>query len=235
MGATDGQAHQDPDPGDLPAPPEGLCRRSLRLLPRLRLAPPGKQETETFRTYAEAREAKGSRESGDRRPVARVRFREYFEEWFESYAGRTSRGFSETSRDEYRRVMAAHVLKKWGTWKLADVEPAEVQDSLGGPRRGGKSTTEIKKVRSTVSVMFVIALEGGLLRSNPAQGVRIPAAEDEGSEFNAGKALNREELGLMLSAIPEEWTLFYELLTHAGLRISEAAGLTRSTSTWREC
>jgi integrase len=39
----------------------------------------------------------------------------------------------------------------------------------------------------------------------------------------------------MLFAIPEEWTLFYELLTHTGLRISEAGGLTWSTSTWREC
>ena len=58
----------------------------------------GRQRTETFRTYGEAREAKGKRDAGERRPVGRVGFEDYFLAWIKSYAGRTARGFSERSR-----------------------------------------------------------------------------------------------------------------------------------------
>jgi integrase len=188
----------------------------------------GQQHKSFHRTYEEAREAKAQRDAGDKRPVAKIGLGDYFDNWIESYAGRTSRGFSETSREEYRRVMSAHVLKKWKTWKLADVEPVDVRDLLGVLRRNGKSTTEIRKVRSTLSVMFATAVEDGLLRSNPAQGVRIPAKlEDSGEVDDPGaRALTREELSLMLAALPDRWRLFYELLVHTGLRISEAVGLT---------
>jgi integrase len=186
----------------------------------------GKQATETHRTYVEAREAQGARQAGESRPTTSILLGVYFEQWIGSYAGRTSRGFTETSRDEYGRVMNAHVLKKWGLWKLADVGPADVRERLGALRRDGKSTSEIKKVRSTLSVMFATAVEDGMLRSNPAQGVRIPAKLDAEDDIAGAKALTREELSLMLAAIPGEWTLFYELLVHTGLRISEAVGLT---------
>ena len=67
---------------------EGRCGCSYVVVWRHR----GRQHTDTFRTYAEAREGKASREAGDRRPVARVRFKDYFEKWIKSYAGRTARG-----------------------------------------------------------------------------------------------------------------------------------------------
>src|SRR5581483_8573312 len=85
----------------------------------------GKQHTETYRTLAEAREAKCNRDAGERRPVARIGFEDYFTEWIESYAGRTARGFSETTRPEYRRPIEAHAVPKWGKWRLAEVEPAD--------------------------------------------------------------------------------------------------------------
>lgn len=60
----------------------------------------GRQTTETVATFGEARERKGEKEAGDRRPVSKVRFGSYFEGWIKSYSGRTSRGFSETTRPE---------------------------------------------------------------------------------------------------------------------------------------
>lgn len=161
----------------------------------------GKQHKSFHPTYEEAREAKGQRQAGDKRPVSRVRLGDYFEQWIKTYAGRTSRGFSETSREEYRRVMETYVLPKWKTWKLAEVEPADLRVRLASMR------------------------ESGLLASNPCHGVRIPAAA-EGPADKQAKALTREELGLLLAALPERWRLFFELLTHSGLRISEMVGLT---------
>jgi len=187
----------------------------------------GRQHTDTFRTLAEAREAKGNRDAGDRRPVARVSFGDYFEEWIETYSGRTARGFSETSRVDYRRAIGVNALPRWCGWKLAEVEPADVRDLLGARRKAGDSTVAIKKLRAALSALFATALEDGLVRSNPVRGVRVPSAP-AGAEADddRAKALTRAELGVLLAAIPDNWQLFFELLVHTGLRISEAVGLT---------
>ena len=185
----------------------------------------GKQETETFRTYAEAREAKGNREAGDKRPVSRIRFEDYFEEWIASYAGRTARGITENSRGLYRRAITDHALKPWKTWKLGDIEPTDVRNLYGDLRRHDVSTSGIKLLRAALSALFATAVEDGQLRSNPVAGVRIPAPMKTVDEEEHAKALTRAELALVLAALPEEWRLFFEFLTHSGLRISEAIGL----------
>ncbi|MGH2379271.1 MAG: tyrosine-type recombinase/integrase [Candidatus Limnocylindria bacterium] len=187
----------------------------------------GRQVKQTFRTLAEAREAKGNREAGERRPVARIRFGDYFDDWIESYAGRTARGFSETTRAEYRRPIEQYALTTWATWRIAEVEPADVRELFGDMRRRGATTSAIKKLKAALSVIFATAVEDGQVRSNPVQGVRVPlAAGDELEGEREVKALTRAELAIFLAALPEKWRLFYEFLAHTGLRISEAVGLT---------
>ena len=186
----------------------------------------GKQETETFRTFVEAREAKGNRDAGDSRPTSRIILGDYFEEWIETYSGRTSRGLAERSRELYRRSAKDYCLKRWGTWKLADVEPTDVRQLYGELRRKGASTSALRQLRSTLSAMFSTAVEDGLLRSNPVRGVRIPAPTKVEVDDDQAKALTRQELRLFLAALPDDdWRLFFEFLTHTGLRISEAVGL----------
>jgi len=186
----------------------------------------GQQHKESFATLTEAREAKGNRNAGEKRPRSRVRFGDYFDEWIETYAGRTSRGFSETTRPEYRRPITTHAMPRWKTWKLSEVEPADVRDLFGKMRREDCSTSQIKKTRAALSVMFATALEDGVLRSNPILGVRIPAPrDDEEPTEEKAKALTRAELAIFLAALPDDWQLFFEFLTHTGLRISEAIGL----------
>jgi integrase len=186
----------------------------------------GKQHKEAFRTMAEAREAKAARQSGDRRPTSRIGFEDYFERWIESYSGRTARGFTDSSRDSYRYPIESHALPVWRSWRLAEIEPVDVRDLFGKMRRDGKGTAAIKKLRAPLSALFATAVEEGLLRSNPVQGVRIPNGSDaEPEDDRRVKALTREELRLLLAALPERWRLFHEFLAHTGLRISEAVGL----------
>lgn len=74
--------------------------------------------------------------------------------------------------------------------------------------------------------MFATAVDDGLLRANPCQGVRIPAEQDDGEpEEERAKALTRAEVARLMEAIPEDWALFFEFLTVTSLRISEAFGL----------
>jgi integrase len=185
----------------------------------------GRQHKESFRSLAEAREAKGRKQAGERRPVSKIRFNDYFKQWIKTYAGRTSRGFSETTRPEYERPIRIHALEHWKGWKLSEIEPADVRQRIGEMRADGCSVSQMKKLRAALSAMFATAVDDNLLRSNPVQGVRIPAPLDDDSPEVKAKALTRAELGVLLAALPEDWQLFFEFLTHTGLRISEAIGL----------
>jgi integrase len=201
---------------------KGRCECSYVVVWRHR----GRRHTETYRTFAEAREAKGNRDAGDRRPVARVGFEDYFTGWIDSYVGRTARGFSDRSRQLYRRQLKQHALPRWRTWRLADVEPADVRELFSALRDDGASNATVKGLRAALSAMFATAVEDRLLRSNRVQGVGIPAAADGIRGEERAKALTRVELALLLAAMPAGWRLFFEFLTHTGLRISEAIGLT---------
>jgi len=186
----------------------------------------GQQHKETCATFKEARERRSGKDVGDSRPKSKIRFGKYFPSWIESYSGLTSRGFSETTRPEYRRPIEAHALPRWRTWKLTDIEGSDVRELFGLMRRESKSTSAIKKLRAALSALFATAIEDGLISSNPVRGVRIPTAptDDDPTEEQA-KALTRADLKLLLTAIPPKWRLFFEFLTHTGLRISEAIGL----------
>ena len=63
----------------------------------------GKQHKSFHPTLAEAREAKGRRDSGDRRPSTREPFEDHARRWLDTYRGRTVRGLSERTRASYRR------------------------------------------------------------------------------------------------------------------------------------
>jgi len=187
----------------------------------------GRQHKERCKTFNEAREKKSIRDSVDSKPVERSRFGEYFGSWIDTYAGRTQRGFSETTRPEYRRTIANHALPRWKSWKLSDIEPRDVRELLMTMRNDGLSTSMIRKTRASLSTLFATALEDGLITSNPIRGVRIPPPlADDRPEEERPKALTRTELATLLSGIPEEWHLFFEFLVHTGLRISEMIGLT---------
>lgn len=54
----------------------------------------GQQHKSFHRTYAEAREAKGQRQGGDRRPSTKQPFADYAAAWLEGYQGRTARALS---------------------------------------------------------------------------------------------------------------------------------------------
>ncbi len=187
----------------------------------------GGQQKETCATFKEACERKASAEAGNSRPKSKIRFEEYFPSWIESYSGLTSRGFSETTRPEYRRPIEAYALSRWRTWKLSEIESSDVRELFGALRRESKSTSAIKKLRAALSALFATAVEDGLIATNPVRGVRIPSApsEEDPVEEHA-KALTRAELKVLLAAVPFKWHLFFEFLTHTGLRISEAIGLT---------
>ena len=188
----------------------------------------GTQHKEFFRTLAEAREAKGRRQAGDRRPRSRVNFEEYFEQWIDSYAGRTQRGFSETTRPEYRRPIEQHALPRWRRWTLDAVEPADVRELFLGLRADGATTSAIRKLRVALSATVRDRGRGQRARHQPgARRTDPPGRARRGSSGHATEGADpRRAHGAVRANCRADWRLFFELLVHSGLRISEAIGLT---------
>jgi integrase len=184
----------------------------------------GRQHKSFHRTYEEAREAKGRRQSGESRPSSRRRFEEYFENWIESYSGRTARGLTDGSRELYRRSVEDQALARWGDWRLGEIEPVDVRALYREMRELGVSTSGMRGLRAALSALFATALEDGLVATNPVRGVRIPPPLS-GPQAPRRKSLTEAELSKLLAELPENWRLFFEFMTHTGLRISEALGL----------
>lgn len=203
-------------------PGEGRCDCSYAVVWRHR----GRQSMETFSTLAEAREAKGKREAGDRRPASREPFEDYARQWIATYRGRTSRGLSERTRAIYRRDMERWAIPYFRGCRLEEIDPPDVRAYIGHLDEAGLRANSIRSILAPLKAMYATAVEDGAVRSNPTVNVRIGIgrrADEPGREV---RAMTRAELSVVLAHIPKEWQLMFELLAHTGLRISESIGLT---------
>jgi hypothetical protein len=86
----------------------GIYKRGSRYVVTFR-DPLGRQRKRSARTLAEARNLKAELTAdvrrGEYRAQSKVTFAEYAPEWIGSYAGRTSRGVREATRDDYRKQL----------------------------------------------------------------------------------------------------------------------------------
>jgi integrase len=186
----------------------------------------GKQHKSFHRTYEEAREAKGQRDAGDRRPSSREAFEDYARRWLDTYRGRTSRGLSERTRATYRREMERRAIPYFRGRRLDEVEPPDVRAFIGHLEDAGLRPASVRAILAPVKAMYATAVEDGTVRANPTRSVRVGVGREAAEPGREVRAMTRAELTALLSHVPERWRLLFELLAHSGLRISEAAGLT---------
>lgn len=186
----------------------------------------GKQHKSFHRTMAEAREAKGQRQSGNRRPSTKQPFAEYAAAWLDGYQGRTARGFSEQTRSDYRRSIEQYAVPFFDGSRLCDIEQPDVRRLVSSLQARGLAASSVRKNMAAVKALFATACEDGDLPINPTLGIRVNGrqAREDDTETQA-KAMTRAELAAVLEALPDRWRLLFELLAHSGLRISELLGL----------
>jgi integrase len=170
---------------------------------------------------------------GEYRALAKVTFAEYAGEWLTSYQGRTSRGIRRETLADYRRDLGLDLdgnpigggaLAFFGRMQLAAIEPRDVKRYAATLGERGLAPGSVRNLVAPVRALLATAFEEGLIRSNPAAGLRIVQRIDEAEA--QPKALTEEELRGLLGEIPDDWRLFFELLAQTGLRIGEAVALT---------
>ena len=156
--------------------------------------------------------------------MSNVRFADYWPEWIATYGGRTSRGFRENTRTEYKRDLEREAAPYFGRMRLAEIEPQHIKRWLLSLAARGLAQSTIRSTFAPVRAMLADAAEEGTIRGNPAAGVRIPATA-KGTEQKR-KALTDDEVERLRAALTNDADrLLVDFLLVTGLRISELIAL----------
>jgi hypothetical protein len=194
----------------------------------------GRQRKRHARTYDEAkrikRESETDRDRGELQERTTIGFLRYVDEWVERYRGQGHRGFRESTREEYRRLIRAYAHRHFPRkLKLVDVSTyalARFMDWLAEEEQGKRlSDRTIANAVIPLRAALATAKREGLIRHSPAQGLAIPHREQLPEQDI--KVFSRDQLGAILEMAPERHAPLFDLLAATGLRISEAIALQR--------
>ncbi len=182
----------------------------------------GVQRKQSFRTLKEAWSAKNERNTGDTQVESTKRFDDYALLWLTSYRGRAGGGLADSTKSDYRRSIEQWAIPFFRNRRMRDVRTHDVPAWVSFMEQRGCTPSSIRKHMAAVKALFATAAEDGEIKASPTPGVRLPGNKSK----RAVKAMTREELALVMAALPEQWQPFFTFLVQTGLRISEAVGLT---------
>jgi integrase len=194
----------------------------------------GKQHWESCRTLDEARRLKAARTAdiarGEFEARSRLTLHQYAREWVERYQGKGRRGFRENTRARYRLMLDNYALTYFSERvRLTDLSPSKIAAFVGWcceRTTNGKPISDATVIAAMAPLRSCLAtaVREGLTRSNPARDIDLPhrTTEQDGQE---ARAMNPDELAMLLDLIPKRWRLFFTFLASTGLRISEAIAL----------
>ncbi len=206
----------------------GIYRRGQRYDIAYR-DPQGRQRWKAARTLREAKVVQATLRAdvarGEFRALSRVSFADYAAEWIATYQGRTSRGIRVATKADYARDLTRYAAPFFGSRRLSEIEPRDVKKFTQELSEKGLSTATVRRVLAPVRALLATAVEEGLIRTNPALGIRLAQTASDPDDEGHVKALSESELSALLAATPDQWRLLFRFLAHTGLRISELVAL----------
>jgi integrase len=182
----------------------------------------GRQVAKSFRTLTEAKRFRGKVETGDARPTSSEPFRTYALRWLDTYTGRTAKGLSASTRASYRDAITRRAVPYFGTAKLDRLDAPKVRDYIRHLAKQGHSPATVRRYYAPVRALLATAYEDGLLRSNPAAGVRVIVKD---TRARTPRWLTTEQTRALLKATPERHRDLVYFLAATGCRISEALSI----------
>ncbi len=171
---------------------------------------------------AQARIAAG-RADGTKR-IRLVEFAGYWERELLPYAT-SQRGRSTLaagSQRLYKDAINLHVVPRIGNLPLADITPADVENTLRHMVREGKSDSYVQITHKAMVRLFKEAEKARHIDRNPARGIEIPA----GKKAKQKVVPNAEQIKALLKVEDLRTRALIAMLVYPGLRITEALTVT---------
>lgn len=175
----------------------------------------------TFATRAEADRYLAEHElrlrgGGNRDPRAgNVTFEDWSKRWLES-----STHLKPKSRVGYESLLRSTILPTFGRRRLRDVEPLEVREWVASLTRRGLSPSRARQSYRLLSQLCNAAVTGGVLRTSPCVGVKLPRLPDVEPSI-----LTPAQVKVLAEQMRPPYGLLTKTLAYTGLRFGEAAGL----------
>ena len=191
----------------------------------------GKQVRKSFtgKTQKEVREkmqaAAVSVNEGQFFEPSKMTVKEWFETWIKEYSG-DKKYFT---IDQYNSFGKNHILPELGAVKLSALSPVHIQKfynklSSEISEKTGKplSAKSIRNIHGILSKCLNVAVNQGLIKSNPCERVTVPKVVKAQIE-----PLTEDEQKAFLKAIQSHrYNVLFTTMLFTGMRISEAIGLT---------
>jgi integrase len=119
------------------------------------------------------------------------------------------------------KALRRHAFPFLGRLRLSEIEPRDIKELAKAIGDQGVWAGTARLALAPVKALLAEAFEEGLIRSNPAAGVRIARPEKE-QQAEEVRPLDPRQLEALLEQLPAEWRPFYAFLAETGLRIGEA-------------
>lgn len=206
----------------------GIYRRGTRYAVRFR-DPQGRVRQRSARTIAEAKALRATLQAdvhrGEFRELSRMRFEDYAREWIRLYQGRTGRGIRSATKADYERALEARAIPFFERRLLAEIETRHIKEFATHLADGGASPATVRNLMAPVRALFATAVEEGLIRHNPAIGVRLPGRRSDEPDADVVKALTDPQLDALLAELDGTPRLMIRFLADTGLRVGEMLAL----------
>lgn len=124
-----------------------------------------------------------------------------------------------TTKARNESILNRHVLPRWGSVRLVDVQHEDAQEWVNGLTEAGLAGGTVRKVAGVLSGIMALAVKSKRLTVNPVRGVTLPE-----QALGERQYLNAAEVEALAEA-SDEWGDVVLVLAYCGLRIGELAAL----------
>lgn len=198
----------------------GIFKRGSRYLVAYRHK--GVQRSKYFRTLAEATRFKGQVDAGNTQTSSRRPFNKYALEWLGTYTGRTSGALAESTKAAYRDAITRCAIPYFKGVRLDEIDPPLLRGFIDHLASKGHAPATVRKYYAPVRALLATAYEDGLIRSNPALGVRVVV---EDNREHRTRCLTSAQTRALLEAMPPDSIDVTLVMATTGIRIGEALSL----------
>lgn len=124
-----------------------------------------------------------------------------------------------TTRARYRSALDVHVMPRWKSVPLVNVEHGDVQAWLAELLAAGQSGASVRKASGVFSGVLALAVRDRRLPANPAAGISLPQSRSRQRVYLTGLQVEQ------LASAAGDGRLVVLTLAYCGLRWSEMAAL----------
>lgn len=179
----------------------------------------------SFKTKKEAEDYIAEYRSARNKHVAfnssDITFNEWSDTWFDVYK---NSGVKPYTIDTAETILRIHLIPALGNVKLSHLTPVRIQRFYSSLIDAGKSAKTIKNIHTFLNQCLSLAVDQGLLVSNPCRSVKLPKIQ----KYHA-KPLSKADLAALVKVTSQfrdvfDYLTFFTVFT--GLRLGEVQGLT---------